>query len=216
MAPNRTAAEAADSQATHAFLMNSGLPPAEVCAEYSLEAANNAGRLRDVAGAAAELENFGVAVALLVLALEEAVKADLLTMRWKMELLHPGLDYLVKNPDVVTKRDHSVRHQVAARQVYASELYRLHASDMRDDAVEAAAKAVAAQVDWLVKADRLKQGGLYVDPLLRSTPSTIARADYDTALSIVGPYVTASMHHAASLPRAGDVTTPGRFRRPTL
>ena len=214
MAPNRTAGEHSDSQTTHAFLSTSGLPPAEVCAEYSLEAANNAGRLRDVAATAAELDSFGVAVALLVLALEEAVKADLLTMRWKMELLHPGLDYLVKNPDVVTKRDHSVRHLVAARQIYANEVHRLHVG-MPYEEIERAAEAVSAKVDWLMNADRLKQAGLYVDPGQRSTPSKITRGDYDTALGIVGPYVTASMHHAGSLPRADDLTTSGGVRRPT-
>jgi AbiV family abortive infection protein len=208
----RASARATNSQPTHALLSDSGLPATEVCAEYSLEAANNAGRLRDVAGAAAELNELGVA--LLVLALEEAVKTDLLTMRWKMALRHPGLDYLVKNPDVVTKRDHSVRHLVAARQLYSNELYRLHAGGMRDDAVELAARAVAAQVDWLRKADQLKQRGLYVDPLQRSTPSTIVRADYDAAVAIVGPYVTASMHHAGSLARPADAAAGG-FRRPT-
>jgi AbiV family abortive infection protein len=179
------------------------LRSAEACAEYSLEAANNAGRLRDVASAAADLQNFGVAVALLVLALEEAVKADLLTMRWKMALLQPGLDYLVKNPDVITKRTHSLRHLVAARQVFANELSRLHAGGMRDEVVEEAAKSVAAKVDWLINADRLKQSGLYVDALTRSTPSTIRGADYEVALAIVDPYVTASIRHAGSVPRSG-------------
>jgi hypothetical protein len=42
IARNRTTGEAADSQPTHAFLSTSGLPPADVGAEYLLEAGTNA------------------------------------------------------------------------------------------------------------------------------------------------------------------------------
>jgi AbiV family abortive infection protein len=180
-------------------------------ARFSIEAARNAGVLLDVAAAAARQQAHGLAVALSVLALEEAAKAQGLGMMVWASTLDPGIAYPTAGlKDVALRRDHTVRHRFAAWQKTMQAIVQIYGE--RRDLVRArkeleleleAARRVASQTKWLHRADRLKQQGLYVELPANTMPIELTRADYDEALAIIEPYVTLTRRQAGLIPKPG-------------
>jgi AbiV family abortive infection protein len=93
------------------------LPTPGTCGKYSIEAARNARDLRTVAAEAAKLEHFGAAVALEILALEEAAKGQALGMRAIFASLHPSIRVPGKGLEDVLQRRHGIRYRFAAWQI---------------------------------------------------------------------------------------------------
>ena len=87
----------------------------------------------------------------------------------KSRALHPDIKYPIKGLEDVLQRKHSVRHGYAGYQLYTQALVKMSAAGERGDLLKKAALLIADQVDWLQKADDLKQRGLYVDPQGGST-----------------------------------------------
>jgi AbiV family abortive infection protein len=186
------------------------LPTPRVCRKRSIDAARNAGALRDVATAAASLGHYGAAVALEILALEEAAKAQALGMRAMLATLQ-DIDIPTEGLEDVLQREHPVRHRFAAWQLLNRELVRITVDQFeqqltqgppaqRIDAYQAATAAVLKKSRWLKKADGLKKRGLYVDPHGGTIPARLGRADYDEAVAIVEPYVTTTLQQTGLLP----------------
>jgi AbiV family abortive infection protein len=194
------------------------LPTPQVCRKRCIDAAKNSGALRDVATAAANLGHYGAAVALEILALEEAAKAQALGMRAMLATLH-DIEVPTEGLQDVLQREHTVRHRFAAWQLFNRELVRITMDQFeqqltqgppaqRIDAYRAAAAAVLKKSRWLKKADGLKKRGLYVDPHGGTIPARLGRADYDEAVAIVEPYVTTTLQQTGLLPK------PPKPRRP--
>jgi AbiV family abortive infection protein len=197
------------------------LPTPQVCRKRSIDAAKNAGALRDVATAAASLGHYGAAVALEILALEEAAKAQALGMRARLATLL-GIDIPIEELEDVLQREHTVRHRFAAWQLLQHELVRISQEQFerqlshgppsqRIDVYEAATAAVLRKKRWLNKAERLKQRGIYVDPHSGTIPSRLGRADYNEAVAIVEPYVTLTLQQAGLLPKPPKHRAVGRY-----
>ena len=198
------------------------LPPPRTCAKRALDAAINAGRLREVAEAAANLGHFGAAVALEVLALEEAAKARALRLAATLPITARGpidaesaeevTQLLTALVEDVLRRDHSIRHWFAQFELHVRETERLrHNEAFRDfsERVRAAEAALEDKVRWLDRADDLKLQGLYVEPHNGSTPSKLNRSDYEEAVAVVEPFVAATLAQVRTLPAAAR-----RQRRP--
>jgi len=187
------------------------LPTPEVCRKRCIDAAQNAGALRDIATAAASLGHYGAAVALEILALEEAAKAQALGMRAMLATLE-DIEVPTEGLQDVLQRKHTVRHRFAAWQLLNRELVRISMEQFehqltqgppaqRIDINQAATAAVLKKSRWLKKADGLKQRGFYVDPHGGTFPARLSRADYDEAVAIVEPYVTTTLQQAGLLPK---------------
>jgi AbiV family abortive infection protein len=198
------------------------LPSPSVCRTRSIDAAKNAGALRDIATAAASLGHYGAAVALEILALEETAKAQALGMRAMLATLR-DIDIPTDGLEDVLQREHTVRHRFAAWQLFNQELVRISREqfenqlrqgppDERIDVYQAATAAVFKKSRWLLKAERLKQRGMYVDPHRGTIPSRLGRADYEEAVAIVEPYVTLTLQQAGLLPKPPKQRAPvGRY-----
>lgn len=184
-------------------------------ATFSIEAARNAGALLEIAARAESDGHHGPAVALVVLALEEAAKAQALGMLVWASTLNPGIAYPTAGlEEVAMKRDHTVRHRFAAWQKTMKAIVEM--AQERTDLIRArkdlqleleAARAVADQTEWLNRAEGLKQRGLYVDVPMNTMPVEVSHTDYEEAFAIVEPYVTMTRQ------QAGLIATPQRPRR---
>jgi AbiV family abortive infection protein len=160
--------------------------------------------------AAAQLSRFGVAVALEVLALEEAAKAQVLGMMLMASAFGLSPDYSEALLESVIEKKHGIRHLFASFQIFKQELKRSADADPThllsfDPDLD---RRIAESTDWLSDAESLKQNGLYVDPRKGWTPSRLGRPDYDRAAAIVEPYVSLTLNQARNLTSS--------FRQPRL
>ena len=188
----------------------------------AFEAAENARVLHGVAKAAAAISSYGPAVALEVLALEEAAKAQALRMCWRLSLVGEAFvdpDRLGERLEDVLQRDHIERHRFAAWHQGISDL--LRQAGATDEARRLSHdRKHLPKYEWLYRAERLKQRGLYVDPHAGTSPSDVTRADYRDATAMVEPYVTATVRAAEqwrafdegarAAERTGKTSTPPR------
>jgi AbiV family abortive infection protein len=150
--------------------------------------------------------HYGAAVALEILALEEAAKAQALGMRAMLASLN-GIHVPTEGLEDVLQREHTVRHRFAAWQLLQQELVRISREqfehqlrkgppEQRIDVYLAATEAVLKKKLWLDRAERRKQRGIYVDAHSGTTPSQTGRADYVEAVAVVEPYVTLTLQQA--------------------
>jgi len=190
------------------------LPTPKTCVKYSVEAAKNARDLRAVAAEAVRLGHFGTAVSVEILALEEAAKAQALGMRAIFASLHPSIQVPVKGLEDVLQRRHGIRYRFAAWQIVQRRLVELSGETTgREVTMLEATTAVAKQLRWLRKADRLRERGFYVDPHSGKSPSEMTRDDYDEAAAITEPYVSVTLEQAGLVP---PKTPEARSRRISL
>jgi AbiV family abortive infection protein len=165
------------------------------------------------------LGHYGAAVALEILALEEAAKAQALGMR----VIIASFDFEMptKGLEDVLQRGHTVRHRFAAWQLLQQEAVRISREqfehqlrhgppEQRIDVYQAATAAVLKKKRWLDKADGRKQIGLYVDPHGGTTPSRIGHADYEEAVAVVEPYVSLTLQQTGLLPQPKQRRLVGR------
>jgi AbiV family abortive infection protein len=176
------------------------LAPAQ-CARFRLEAAENAAGIHESSHAAADLSHYGLAVALEVLALEEAAKAQVLGMMFMAFTFGLSPDYSEALLESVIEKKHTIRHWFASFQIFKQEIR--HSADA--DPIHLFSfdpdldSRIAGSTDWLGDAESLKQNGLYVDPRKGWTPSRLGRPDYDRAVAIVEPNVSLTLKQARTL-----------------
>lgn len=172
--------------------MTRPLPTPEQARVGGRLAIRNAVNLFETAQGASQAGNFGAAVALAVLAVEEAAKGRaLLGFALSNET---GAPFALQDDQFrdLIYRSHPLRHAVALYQGLTAAGLNLLAG-VGPDAAEA-----RGQVDrdlraaaWLSKADRLKQRGLYTDfsDVGWSSPMHITPDRWDEAQAVVRPFL---------------------------
>ena len=173
-------------------------------------ASDAAEALVDAARRVADGGHTGPAAALLVLAFEEAVKAQALGMWWLMSrFTTPGSILDPALLERVLARNHKVRHQFGAWQVSLAKLFEATAPTGGSFGPP---DGLALEVDekdlvqWARSADRLKQRGFYTDHAAGWSPQSVTMAELDQARQVVEPFVATTARqmqkwHEASAPK---------------
>jgi len=169
------------------------LPRPDQAYEGGEAAIYNAENLVEAAMAAAEKGNFGVAVGMVVLAVEEAVKARVLfgfLLASKVSAPFGLADPQFRD---VLHRNHSLRHILAFWQGMSSETHTLWVSGVMptDEPGREALKRDLATVRWLNEANQAKLRGFYVnfDGAKWLQPKDVRPEDLKVAVSVARPFI---------------------------
>lgn len=190
-------------------------PPMDKCLHGAKLAVENAESLLESAEQIAEIENYGHATSLLVLAGEEAFKALAFMCR------HDGLEITSRLEDwrMDMMQDHQTRHQYAAGSAVMLRIIAIIMKsaeafqERREEGIEAArearmevvkeesarlldpessaSKKLDSEIDWWKQANDLKEEGFYVDygPGEWESPDQLDEEDYERAKEIVVNWV---------------------------
>ena len=168
------------------------LPTADEAFAGGEAAIFNAESLLESAAISAERGNFGVAVALGILALEEAVKARALF--GFLLARRTGAPFGLSDDTFrdVLFRKHALRHVLAFHQGMSNALHSALLGVLPHD--EAGRQAIKRDLElarWLAEADRAKQRGLYVDHRNGkwAQPKDVRPEEWEATLTAVRPFV---------------------------
>lgn len=169
------------------------LPKAEQAYAGGEAAIFNSENLMESAKAAADKGNLGAAVSLVVLAVEEAVKARALfgfLLATKV-----SAPFLLTDPQFrdLLHRNHALRHVLAFLQGMSSETHTLWVSGVMptDDKGREALSRDLAAIRWLNEANLAKQRGFYVDfdGAKWLQPKDVRPQDLELAMSVARPFI---------------------------
>jgi AbiV family abortive infection protein len=175
------------------------MPSFEEAKVWGILATQNAQVLLDSARLVAEHGDRGRGISLAVLAVEEAAKARAMFGYARSEH-RPGFILDAATMRKIIRGPHQVRHLIAWLQGSSREARQLSMSETRDPEAEKRHEAGLAALDWLLLANRSKNGGLYVDYLGSghwSTPQAATEEQWAMADFVAGPFVAEAGTQAA-------------------
>ncbi len=177
------------------------LPTRDQARSGAVIAADNSEALLNAAGALGMQRDFGHGAALLVLALEEAVKARALMAMWRVSTM-PGsrLGFTDEQLRQIIFRSHGLRHAAAFLQGLSSEgLTRFFGIDPLDEEGRKRLAFDLATGEWLMKANDLKERGIYTDfrpDGTWSSPADVTEDEFSHAVYVVKTFVDETMLQA--------------------
>jgi AbiV family abortive infection protein len=189
------------------------LPTPDEARAGAVVAADNAEALLNAGGWLGMQHAFGHGAALLVLSLEEAVKARALMAAWRVSTM-PGsrLGFTDEQLRKIIFRSHGLRHAAAFLQGLSGEgRTRVFGVEPMDDDGRKRLALEMATGEWLMKANELKERGIYTDFLpdgTWSSPADVAQDEFAHAVYIVKTFVDETLRQAANHRTAADANRP--------